>query len=377
MQDNNEFEYRYTLKFPVARAYAVDDVMNLISKVACHCNQPNPIERIPFRSVSGKWGSDIDASHKVADERPTNDLSASQVTITEPENFENPNEHIEPTENILHAQEIYKRKTLDDYKLYLIDRLLKEVVEGKFELWDWTGSKVVDPPMNYASSSTKGLEAPRKPLDFNTIMSILGEETSPKGNSSPESTEPHLMPAFAVPAIISSTFRSNHRPVYQTAFWWAIMSTILKPDLIKFCSGEGINVLFEGEQTVNQVTITEHGHNASQINGIAQPKASQPVQEPEILCESNPAPPGKIPNVDIGKLAIEAAWEMECATGLPAAPKAVIKKLQEWSVIRKEKWLGEVTKTGVKWTSMVTGSEKDYGIGACTKTLQVWRKSYA
>lgn len=97
---------------------------------------------------------------------------------------------------------------------------------------------------------------------------------------------------------------------------------------------------------------------------------------------TTPAPadeiPGKIPNTTNCKLAIKAAWQIECETSKRATAKQVIEKLQTW-VDHKDNTeaVTELTgkiPNGVKWVTCA-GKENQYDIGACQKTLETWNKS--
>ena len=83
-------------------------------------------------------------------------------------------------------------------------------------------------------------------------------------------------------------------------------------------------------------------------------------------------PPGKMPNIAICKLAINAAWQIECETGRPARAVEVIKKLQSW--VEQEDVLLEKFKGGVLWQTNL-GNPKEFDIEACSKALRRWRKT--
>jgi hypothetical protein len=68
--------------------------------------------------------------------------------------------------------------------------------------------------------------------------------------------------------------------------------------------------------------------------------------------------PGKIPKVTIGKLAVKAAWEIECEVNRKAAASEVISKLQEWVKIKSHEALVEVIPHGVSWMMMSTDTKK-------------------
>lgn len=85
--------------------------------------------------------------------------------------------------------------------------------------------------------------------------------------------------------------------------------------------------------------------------------------------------PGKIPRVASGRFAVQAAWEIECATGARATAKDVIKRMQQWA---SEGQHGELTKSlpgnAVEWIT-TAGKPNSYDLGACGKTLARWHDS--
>lgn len=84
--------------------------------------------------------------------------------------------------------------------------------------------------------------------------------------------------------------------------------------------------------------------------------------------------PGKMPQTRIGKLAIEAAWQIECRTGKRATAKAVIEELQAWTETEPE--LTETIPHGVKWAT-TKGKQKPFDVEACAKALETWQASRA
>jgi len=84
---------------------------------------------------------------------------------------------------------------------------------------------------------------------------------------------------------------------------------------------------------------------------------------------------GKMPNTAIGKLAIQAAIELERSTNKKATAKMVIEKLQSWVDGEYPELVGK-TPNGVKWVTL-KGIEKNFGIDACGKALEKWNKSRA
>lgn len=93
--------------------------------------------------------------------------------------------------------------------------------------------------------------------------------------------------------------------------------------------------------------------------------------------KANGIVPGKHPKVAIGRLAIRAAWEIECETGHKANAIKVVKRLQEWTKTGVEESLHSVFTSGVNWLPLRKYKPKPYDIEACEKTLSTWNKSRA
>jgi len=83
--------------------------------------------------------------------------------------------------------------------------------------------------------------------------------------------------------------------------------------------------------------------------------------------------PGKMPKVGIRKLAIKAAWQIECVTKKLATSKQVIEMLQSW-VEGDYPELLEKIPYGVKWVTG-KGEERYFDKEACGKALDTWQKS--
>ncbi|MGO8754210.1 MAG: hypothetical protein ACLQHK_03140 [Gallionellaceae bacterium] len=85
--------------------------------------------------------------------------------------------------------------------------------------------------------------------------------------------------------------------------------------------------------------------------------------------------PGKMPRIAIGKLAVKAAWEIECETGRHATADEVIERLQKWAEAGNDGYLHSKIKFGVKWVPKRGKIPKEYKPGACGKTLETWHAS--
>jgi hypothetical protein len=84
--------------------------------------------------------------------------------------------------------------------------------------------------------------------------------------------------------------------------------------------------------------------------------------------------PGKMPQTNIGNLAIKAAWQIECETKKQATANQVIEKLQ--TQIESEPTLEAKIAHGVTWTT-TKGKQKNFDIEACAKALAIWQASRA
>ena len=85
--------------------------------------------------------------------------------------------------------------------------------------------------------------------------------------------------------------------------------------------------------------------------------------------------PGRVPRVASGRLAVKAAWEIECETGKRASTKDVMKRMQQWA---EEGEHGELTKklpgNAVEWMT-TKNNPKSFDLEACGKALEAWQKS--
>lgn len=129
---------------------------------------------------------------------------------------------------------------------------------------------------------------------------------------------------------------------YSTPYWFARTASIHRDHLISFCDFEDI-------------PITKSARFAK-------------------IKKGNEPAPGKLPKIAIGKLAVEAAWEIELETLKIASALAVMERLRAWVEKREGDCLTGKTKHGVTWmtTKLI---EKTYDLEACRKTLKTWHDS--
>lgn len=222
-----------------------------------------------------------------------------------------------------------------EHKKYLIERLRKSVVRGEFELRD--------------SYNTKVRELP----DTNVSGAI---------------------------------------------FWWAQLATIYRVDLVKFCEGEKIGVVFQSDTDEScdaelcNADLSIHADeqpvdSCVQASGTELRDSAPPEGLPSPLAldrcvdvasaEGSVSPdiPGRMPRIGSGKYAIKAAWEIECETQCKATARQVMSRLKEWADgALKGELCAVKDKNSVIWYTNV-GEEKEFDQEACHKALQTWHKS--
>ena len=103
--------------------------------------------------------------------------------------------------------------------------------------------------------------------------------------------------------------------------------------------------------------------------------SAEPDSSTDDVNANSEMPPGTLPNIAIGKLAIKAAWEIECKTGRSATADDVMARLQEWAEKGDCEYLHSKFKSGVKWIPKRTNNPKVYSLEACGKALERWQDS--
>ena len=149
---------------------------------------------------------------------------------------------------------------------------------------------------------------------------------------------------------------------------WATMASIFKADLLKFCERERVKVEFDVEDVQGDSKDNPPPSGpASQRERVAAP----------VIVNGLLNPPGKIPNVSIGRLAVSAAWEIELELCRPALPSEVIQRLQQWVETHEGDRLKPSDKRNcVKWETK-KGKTKSYDLEACGAALRKWHASRA
>lgn len=88
-------------------------------------------------------------------------------------------------------------------------------------------------------------------------------------------------------------------------------------------------------------------------------------------------PPGKMPNVDSRKMAIKAAWQIECGSKRAPLAKDVMQLLQTWADEGTEPEVlikSDRPKRGVWWRTR-KGKDNLFDLAACEKALKTWMDS--
>lgn len=110
------------------------------------------------------------------------------------------------------------------------------------------------------------------------------------------------------------------------------------------------------------------------VDAVIAQRQATPAAKSEAAPATSPSLeiPGKMARTAIGKQAIKAAWQIECATGKRATPNQVIDKLQ--ALVKTEPELIGIIPHGVEWTT-TKGKDKPFDIEACAKALDKWNTS--
>jgi hypothetical protein len=87
--------------------------------------------------------------------------------------------------------------------------------------------------------------------------------------------------------------------------------------------------------------------------------------------------PGKMPRTAVGKLAIKAAWQIECETGRKTSSDKVMERLHDWAKKGSEGELIRPFSNGVVWITKKERKEKNYWITDCGRHLDNWYQSRA
>lgn len=103
------------------------------------------------------------------------------------------------------------------------------------------------------------------------------------------------------------------------------------------------------------------------------------IQATSGVDRNDSTPPGKLPNVACGRLAVFAAWKIEGEKQRAATQGEVMALLQTWADdgSHPETLMKSVKgKRAVEWKTK-SGKPRIYDIDACGKTLDTWMKSRA
>lgn len=257
MQAIDEYEYDRTLILPPADVYAVNDLLEWLTISSVNCDHPRgtPIGiltkfRQPARN--DEKGNCAPAAQN-ANARPCCEPDATDQEVGSASGKGIGRSAIghpilasavkvgdmllafESSDRICDQCQI----AIEEYRDYLLRRLHEAVILGEFELWDILRRQVLAPPENEDGVDTPTPEAsnsePSRPL--------LQKMRSQPAQSLKEFSFIHALhkPIKTQQATLSPQRR------YKTIAWWATMAYIYKRDLVSFCMGERVRILFEDE----------------------------------------------------------------------------------------------------------------------------------
>jgi len=142
--------------------------------------------------------------------------------------------------------------------------------------------------------------------------------------------------------------------------------TTIKPSDVRLTADQVESLLSQYDALCRDIQI---GRLDPSLDGLSAPTSTQPIFE-DI--------PGKMPNISVAKLAIQAAWQIEKEKNQRATAQDVMALLQEWAdkglepdcLIRSDK-----IKRAVVWRKKKDDTEKLYHINACGRALSKWQNS--
>lgn len=255
-------------------------------------------------------------------------------------------------------KQIYIEEELRDQNYYFMDRMLKSVLNNEIELWNNDFTKVVALPIEDQDYKLHENDLSRKPVPLEVFLQKAQENNASIFDGSFVKAYRNKPKNISIYSPLHRTGR--YRRQYIGLESWLKSTHIHKSDLVKFCKNQRIEVIFEGTQSI--------------ANKLPQEELSAGApQKVEVNIEISI--PGKIPRINIGKLAIEVAWEIEQTSGKRAKAAEVIKVLQQWAEEGKHSHLlQKKVPTGVRWLTSGT-EEKTYTFRACGEALKKWNLS--
>ncbi len=258
MSEAHQAVYRYSLAFPSAKAFSVDDVLTFMSAVEYPCN------------------------HKIAEKcTPSSPQRSVEVEQFVNQPASNPDEKslVRYYLGFQFGQPVCNHciKARNAHHAYLINRLLDAVTSGLFELRDTDSIKVNPAPTEVLSDAqTPSIAGKSSPIQaFKSIaQQIFYRPSTPSFIRAIEQS------AKIKPSIINRPTRL----AYRTRHWWAKMSSIFKDDLITFCAREKIHVSFE---EINSSSVKGEVTRNSDVNSVATlTAANQPLQATTVAIQS-------------------------------------------------------------------------------------------
>jgi len=336
MQEDIEYFYQLTLLCRSV-SYSAESIIQLMSITRFPCNHLLPPDQpLP---IIGRWAARTDNASAAAIEQhtdadmPINGQSARSIDEDHEGEAEGTHQahSLQSEDELTQIPTTISQETSEsgkpsffpckqcsekqrEHRMYLVGQLLDAVEAGEIDLWDSELAKKQRLPVN------------------------------------------RTLPNFGDTLFSNDVVR------------WMLSGSLTNEDLIKFCRSEKIKVAFKYDPLVEQATKQD-----SSITALEPFAEIVPVVK---KYSPSDKPPGKMPNVAIGQLAITAAWEIECKTGRKASVSDVITRLKEMAKNEEFDLLTGISPHGVIW--MTSGlKEKNYDGDACRKTLEKWHISRA
>ena len=170
-----------------------------------------------------------------------------------------------------------------------MDRMLKSVLNNEIELWNNSFTKVAAPPIENQDYKLNKDELNRKPVPLDVFLKKAEENNASILDGSFVKAYRNKPKNISIYSPLHRAGR--YRRQYIDLEYWLNSTHIHKSDLVKFCKNQRIEIIFESTQSIT--------------NKLSEEEKSIEAANNEVSI------PGKIPRINMGKLAIEVAWEIE------------------------------------------------------------------
>jgi hypothetical protein len=358
-------EYQFHIFANDTIYYPTEHIIKVISQATFDYQLHNLPEKMGIARYLGflqEPGDGIDTIHNQPKDATSENGATASIENPEPLKTEIdstedlPEDNFEKA-NLSHYQDalkqIYIEEELRDQNYYFMDRMLKSVLNNEIELWNNDFTRVAAPPIENQDYKLNKDGPNRKPVPLDVFLKKAEENTASILDGSFVKAYRNKPKNISIYSPLHRTGR--YRRQYIDLEYWLNNTHIHRSDLVKFCKNQRIEVIFESTQSIT--------------NKLSEEEKSIEAANNEVSI------PGKIPRINMGKLAIEVAWGIEQASGKRAKAADVMKVLQQWAEEGKHSHLlHKKVPSGVRWLTSKS-EEKTYTFRGCGEALKKWNLS--